>query len=547
MNKLLRNIFILCIISGVFFGLSFPPVNFHILVFFAFAILIHVIISSGKLFKAVLRTYLLFFIFGLISISWISLSGMLENADGFLILGGAIVLVVNPIFFIIPSLIFFMIYKFTVPSGYNNISLFSFPFIWTGFEYLFTLSQASFPWLLLGNSQTYNLSKLQYIDITGVFGVSFWICLTGVLIYMMYEKIKSESWNFKSRNTIILVITILIIYFLPDIYSSITSKENKYSGTASDEKLKVGIIQPNINPWLKWGSNQNTLIQGYVEQIHELYNEHPDVQLIVMPETALPYYFREPYFEDKFTLIKETIDSIDVPMLIGTPDLLIYEDPLLAPVDAKIYKSSGQKYDTYNTAVLILKNRGIDQYQTYHKMKLVAGSERMPYQEYLPFIQDLIRWGVGISSWQIGRDTTIFEIEDKFKFNAAICYESIYPEFFSGFVKKGAEFSVIITNDGWWGKLFGTYQHNQYAVLRAVENRRWIVRSANTGVSCFIDPYGNILDATEVNEKAAIIREVGIREEKTFYTENGDLFARINLITAGIMLIASLVVWRKKN
>jgi apolipoprotein N-acyltransferase len=540
MIKLFQNIFFLIILSGIFFGLSFPPINFHLLIFFGFAVLLHVILTSEKAGKVFVRVYIIFFIFGLIAISWISLSGMFENADRFLIFGGLVVMLVNPLFFVIPSLLIFFIKKMS--GGNFLLPLISFPFIWTGFEYLFTLSQVSFPWLLAGNSQTYNLNKLQYIDITGVFGVSFWICLISAMIYFAFEKIYSGKWKIKSKVALLTFAVMIAIYFLPDIYSLSVKEDFNY-----EEKIKVGIIQPNINPWIKWGANQESLIRDYTEQIYNLYHEHPDIELIVMPETALPYYFREPYFSDKFSLIKETTDSTGVPLLIGAPDLLIYEDPLIAPIDAKVYSGSGKKYDTFNTAVLVKKNSGIDQYQTYHKMKLVAGSERMPYQEYVPFIQDLIKWGVGISSWQIGRDTTIFEIEDKYKFHTAICYESVYPEFFSTFVNKGAQFSVIITNDGWWGKLFGTYQHNQYAVLRAIENRRWIVRSANTGISCFIDPYGKFYDDTEINEKAVIVREIGIRNDKTFYTKNGDLFAGICLYTSGVFLLVAFFIGRKKR
>jgi apolipoprotein N-acyltransferase len=154
-----------------------------------------------------------------------------------------------------------------------------------------------------------------------------------------------------------------------------------------------------------------------------------------------------------------------------------------------------------------------------------------------------------LSSYQLGEDTTIFLLDNKYKFNTAICFESVFPRFFSKFVEKGAQFSVIITNDAWWGKFFGTYQHNQFATLRAIENRRWIVRCANTGISCFIDPYGNMYDKTQINEKALFSGEIGIRNDKTFYTNNGDVFSIICFyISTGLLLSGILVkIFRKKN
>ncbi len=244
-------------------------------------------------------------------------------------------------------------------------------------------------------------------------------------------------------------------------------------------------------------------------------------------------------------MLKDLCDSINVPLLIGTPDLRYYEDQQNAPDDAKVMKSSGLKYDTYNSAVLFEPGKDKDEFQRHEKIKLVIGSERMPYQEIMPFTKNLVEWGVGLSSWQIGRDTNIFALKDGIKFNTAICYESVYPEFFADFVDKGADFSVIITNDGWWGKLSGTYQHNRFAVFRAIENRRWLARCANTGISGFIDPEGNYYEETNIDERTEIVFEAGLRNEKTFYTIHGDIFSKICLITGLLFFEAGFPAKRK--
>lgn len=488
------------------------------------------------------RTYFIFFIASLVAVSWISLSGFQENADRFLILSGVFVLVVYPLFFLPPVLIFYLINKNLTRLKTGYISLIFFPFLWTGFEYVQTLGQINFPWIFAGNSQTYNLNKIQYADVTGVFGVSFWICAISVLMFYLFKKLSKHDWKYLSAKSAVIFLVIIFLYFLPDVYNSYSVK--KYS---DEGKIKIGIVQPNVNPWKKWsGKNQKDLINGYTEQIKQIHSENPDVKLVILPETALPYYFREAYFEERFFIIKNLCDSLNLPLLIGTPDLRIYEDQSAAPVDARIMKNTGQKYDAYNSAVLFEPELDKNNFQKHDKIKLVIGSERMPYQELFPFIKNFIEWGVGIGNWQIGKDTNIFNLPDGAVFNTAICYESVYPEFFASFVNKGADFSVIITNDGWWGKLFGTYQHNRFAVFRAIENRRWIARCANTGVSDFIDPEGNMYLETEINEKANIVFNLGLIKEKTFYTSHGDLFSKICLFS-GILVFALSFLFRKSK
>ncbi len=536
-----KKYFLPILISGIFYGLSFPPVNLYFLIYFSFVLLIDIIDRSEKLKQVIFRTYYVFLTAGLVGVSWIALSGMRENADPFLIVGGILIIFVYPLFFIPPMILFFYINKNTSAGKLKYLSIIIFPFLWTGFEYLQTQGQINFPWLFAGNSQTYNLSKIQYADITGIFGVSFWVCVISAGLYFLFINLKSKKWELFSVKSIALIFIIILIYFLPDIHYYFSKKT--YSDTG---KIKIGIVQPNINPWSKWSGKQADLITEYLDQVREINRNHPDVKLVLLPETALPYYFRERYFDDRYNRIKDLCDSLKLPLLIGTPDLEYYKDQSEAPNDAKIMKSTGLKYDTYNTAVLFEPEKGKDEFQKHQKIKLVIGSERMPYQEIFPFSKQLVQWGVGLSSWQIGRDTNNFTLKDGETFNTAICYESVYPEFFAEFVNRGAQFSVIITNDGWWGKFFGTYQHNRFAVFRAIENRRWIARCANTGISDFIDPEGKMHEETAIDEKTNIVFDIGLRNEKTFYTMYGDLFAKTCLITGLIFFLISFLFRRKK-
>jgi apolipoprotein N-acyltransferase len=503
--------------------------------------MIYTAVKSITLRQVIFRTYGIFLTTGLIAISWIAMSGMRDNADPFLIIGGIFTILVYPLFFIPPIILFYYINRNLPSERINPLTLLSFPFLWTGFEYLQTLGQINFPWLFAGNSQTYNLSNIQYAEYTGVFGVSFWICLSASSVYFLVDRISFKQPLWTSMKSIATTLVIINIFLFPHYYNLLIKK------TYPDEGyLKVGIVQPNTDPWKKWTSGQNELILGYIEQIREIHSQNQGLDLILLPETAIPTYFREDYFRDRLELLQSLCDSINIPFIIGTPDKHFYDDNFPAPNDAKILKRNGKKYDNFNTAVLFEPGMNKDNFQKHQKIKLVIGSERMPYQELLPFSKSLIEWGVGLSSWQIGQDTNIFELKDGIKFNTAICYESVYPEFFADFVNRGAQFCVIITNDGWWGKFFGTYQHNRFAVFRAIENRRWIARCANTGISDFIDPEGNFFEETPINERANIVYDIGLRNEKTFFTMHGDLFAKICL-TAGVLLFALSFVLRRRN
>jgi apolipoprotein N-acyltransferase len=535
---------LLYLLTGLCFGLAYPPVNFYLLIFAGFALLLHLIDNSKNYKELIKRVYFSVVFFELVATSWIALSGMRESADRFLILGGVFVIFFHPVYLLIPSVVYFFVSKNIKIKNFQNLNLIFFPFIWITFEYLQTLTEVTFPWLFAGNAFTTILEKIQYIDYTGIYGVSFWVCVLSTLVYYLYKNLKNSSGTIftkmKKTKNIALCVIILIIYILPNIYTKMSSPENKYLNS-TDEKISIGIIQPNIDAWVKWGANQKDVINKYSEMIKEISAKKQDIKMIVLPETAVPFYLLYSSYNDLFETFKNACDSSETTVLTGTPDLKIYENPADVKVDSKKF-SRGQFYDTYNSAVLIEKNKDKSQYQRYNKIKLVIGSERMPYQEKLPFLKDLIRWGVGLSSYQLGKDTTIFLLNNKYKFNTAICFESVFPNFFAKFIDKGAQFSIIITNDAWWGKLFGTYQHNRYAVLRAIENRRWIARCANTGVSCFIDPCGNIYDETKINEKTIFTGDIGIRNEKTFYTKYGDVFSIVCFYISVVFVITGVAM-----
>lgn len=529
--------------TGVCLGCAFPPINLYPLVFVGMVLLIKQITESKGYNEVLRKSYAIIFWFNVVAMSWLMLSGFRMNAERFLIFAGFLTLLAHPLFFWLPIATFYKIFKTfnRLNSEYKYLYLIFLPFIWVSFEYLHSITEFSFPWLSLGNTQTYNLSKIQFIELTGVQGLTFWICALAALIFYLYSKLKSD-WIIQSKKSVILIFSILLLYFAPDIYTLAKGSKASYENAFTNGEINVGVIQPNSNPWERWGSKQIEFADEYAEMIRDMKKNNPQVQLIVMHETAITYRILSSPYKAKYEMFRNLIDSINTPLLIGLPYEKIYRDSIEAPPDAKKSVLSNLYFDTFNAAALFEKNKSQNELQIYKKNKLVMGGERVPYQRQLAFLKDFVSWGVGISQWQIGKDTINFELENGVKFNSAICYESVYPGYFSTFVKKGADFCTIITNDGWWGKLFGTYQHNQYATMRAVENRRWIVRCANTGISCFIDPYGKMYNETEINEKASFAGKIGLMKEKTFYTEHGDWLCIMCLWISGAALLVCIVI-----
>lgn len=526
----------LSLFSGILLGFGFPPFKLGILACFGFVplfILLERLEKDGRAFR---YSYLAFFIFNVISISWIG--GWTVATDKFLMLACVVLLLVHPFFFCVPILLYF----FTKKRLGEGIALATFPFVWVVFEYLHSLGELAFPWLTLGNTQTYDVYRIQYIAYTGVYGISFWIVWMNVAFYFLYAKLARQEWKSLSWQSAATIVAILLFYFLPEFYSRHVIPASE----AEHDRLKVGIVQPHIDPWEKWTMSGFDQVQLCFRMTREL-AVRDDLDLVIWPETAVTYYILLPRYQRDYDLLKHTVDSLSVPLLTGFPDVIYYPSRKDAPAGSKQISGTDQSYDSFNSIMLLEPKNAV--IQRYHKMKLVPFSERVPYAESLSFLVDLVKWNVGLSGWGIGRDSTIFELHDQraasapvARFWAMVCYESIYPGFVGAFVRKGAQFLVIVTNDSWWGKSFGPYQHAQYAVLRAVENRRSIARCANGGISCFVDAYGRMIGPTELYTRATLVGEVELRDELTFYAEHGDVFALVCSYLSGLFLIFMIIL-----
>jgi len=405
---------------------------------------------------------------------------------------------------------------------WGEVSLWAAPFLWVSIELLSSYGVLGFPWNSLAYTQTYTPVLIQYASITGMYGVTFWVVLLNVIFYFLIKNKKNP------QQFLGYLILIVVLFVLPLAHGwlSITKK------SINRRKIKVALVQGNIDPYKKWTpSFIDSNFAVYRKLTQQAGSHKPD--LIVWPETATPCYLR--YRLSYLSQVKSQVDIVGVPLLTGSPD---YE-----------WGRKG-KIREYNAALLIRPDSwGIDR---YYKMHLVPFSERVPFVEKMPF---LYNWSkkldVDIGNFSPGDSIVVFKfvshsLKKKLRFSVVICYESVFPYLVRKFVQKGAQFLVIITNDGWFGKTSGPYQHAQIAVLRAIENGLWVVRCANTGVSEFIDPSGRIKGRLPLGKKAVLTASFSPEVRKTFFVTHGDLFPRVILMISGFILLGSFIRKQKK-
>jgi apolipoprotein N-acyltransferase len=316
----------------------------------------------------------------------------------------------------------------------------------------------------------------------------------------------------------------------------------------SERKIRVGLVQPDLNPWDKWETGK----------VHELLNLYLNLsqqavdngaQLILWPETALPVYAFGGTYSTIESKVYGFIDKSKITLLTGMPDIRYYANKTEAPEDAKYSKQGNFYYATYN-AIMLLKP-GTRELQRYGKMKLVPLGERVPFVDQFGFLADVFKWGVGISSWNVGKDTTVFNTslngKDTLKVGGLVCYESVFPVFVSHFVQRGAEMIAVVTNDSWYGKSSGPYQHEEFAKLRAVENRRSVVRCANGGVSCIINALGETEAETELFTKTVLVGTVSLQNEETFYSKNPSIVPVLCSVFSFWIFGLNVLLWMKQK
>jgi apolipoprotein N-acyltransferase len=431
-----------------------------------------------------------------------------------------------PLYLCIPLLVLLAAYLALYPALFAGLTtsirsplwlLLFIPAFWTASEYLRGALFSGFPWELLGYAHYRSLPLIQIADITGIYGVSFWLALVNAALLLAGLGLRRQRWQ--SRPVSIgagawAILTALAVSgALWGYGQSRIAAIDRAAGQAPSKKIAV--LQGNIDQNEKWDpSFQKTTLLKYIALARRAARDKPD--LIVWPETATPFFIG--YNRPLTGLLQTAIRRTGTDHLIGTPTAI---------------RHNGRT--AYHNSAILFDGRAapVDHYEKVH---LVPFGEYVPFKKWLPFLGKMV---AQVGDFVPGAEGKAVAWQDR-RLGVQICYEIIFPTLARKMVQNEADILVNITNDAWFGKTSAPQQHFSMAVFRAVENRRALVRAANTGISGFIDPAGRILKASALNVPAAFSQPLPLMRTASIYTRFGDLFARgcllVTLFAGGGML-----------
>ncbi|WP_213189839.1 apolipoprotein N-acyltransferase [Cloacibacterium caeni] len=525
----------LSLISALLLSISWPTYGIPFFIFFAFVPLLLMEQEISKFSKINKKgwvvfglTYLAFFIWNVVTTGWLYHA---KNPDGNnSLLAVAIPVIVNSL---LMSLVFQLYYWYKKVRG-TYFGLVFFVAIWLSFERFHLNWEFTWPWLNLGNSFSEYPQLIQWYDTIGATGGSFWILLINVFAFYTLRiwqagRIRKDLVKNISILTVIIVLPLLI-----SIY-----KYNSYQEKPIGEVTTL-LLQPKLDPYTEKYSKDSLQILGELLSLAEE-NSKTKVDFFIAPETAFPG--NGSLNENGFN--KSTSIAIAKDFLGKHPQSIFLTGAsthkfLFDEADTEDYSTKIQEgvwVNSYNSALQIIPNQEVE---VYHKAKLVPGVEIFPYIRYLkPILGDaMLDFGGANSSLGIDKERKVFSNTfNKAKMAPIICYESIYGEYVTDYVKNGANLLAIMTNDSWWDNTEGHKQLLSYARLRAIETRREIVRAANSGISAHINARGDILQDTFYDDRTALLVKANLLEEKSIYTKIGDLISRIAIFVLGFLII----------
>jgi apolipoprotein N-acyltransferase len=394
---------------------------------------------------------------------------------------------------------------------YPRLAFLLAPFIWVSAEYILTHILTGFPWGLLGLSQYRNILLIQIASLTGVYGISF--------VLVLFQSLFVYSVNFRKRNPFLIGVAIVLILHAAGLLS--LKKVHP-----AEDSFPAAVIQGNVSSDIYWDQVSDSEIMALFRHHIELSQKAlaQGAKFIVWPEFSVPLCFSctDSLYQNLKEELMAFVRENQCTLLLGTNEVT-------GPPENQLY---------HNTALCLKPDLT---YTTYYKMHLVPFGEYTPYKKIFSFIQRMTH---AIGEVTAGTEHKLHSFNG-LRFGSPICYEIIFPDLVRKFAKKGSHFLVTITNDGWYGKTSAPHQHFANAVLRAVENRRYVLRAATTGISGIIDPYGRILAKSSLLTRTYLTGEVTPATRRTVYSMFGDIFSWISLTISGVFLI--LALFKRKN
>ena len=509
MNSFWNHKWFLALTAPVLLALSFPPFNASILQIPAFVLLFRLSVISDTKREAIFYAYPSFVLWNLFSTYWLMMAT---------VAGGAAAIFANAAIMLIPLLLIrFVINQNRFHPLLTGLLAAS---IWVSYEFLHHNWDLAWPWLTLGNGWSNLTSVIQFISVTGVFGISFWVILTAFLCY--HWLVQPE------RKHLIYTLAAFFIFPIWSIFS-LTQIESDES-----RPVEVAIVQPNTDSYQSLGGHPN--LESLIEHLLRLSNEARSEQtdLIIWPENAIAsnLIIDSPFFDR----VKDSLNVWETNLIAGTGLFNFYDDENRPQVYRET--ANGRSYNVYNSALYFQPSQPT---KVYRKTELVPIVERFPFVEFFQNV-DLFGWVNWPDIAGYGRGTTpdLFNVVEQHT-PALICYDSVFSGLVNRFVDEGADFLTIITNDGWWGDSHGHIQHFAFARLRAIEHRMWIARSANNGISGIISPDGKVQIQTEYWTEDAFRFTIYGNPNRTFYSRHGNWIGGLSLVIMGFGFIGGFI------
>lgn len=396
--------------------------------------------------------------------------------------------------------------------------------VWIALEYNYTVSDFSWPWLLLGNGFSNDIWAIQWYEYTGLFGGTLWVLVTNILLFEAYRA--GRGWW---RGGVAAVAPLALSLLIYVSYDPLMGDDGEVA-----ESVEVSVIQPNIDCYDKFHASS----KSQEEVLSKLLEEVPATSdLILMPETAIPNVHNAGavhhvnFVKGLFRYLAES--HPDAKLASGLSTISLY--PEEAPSATARKTTSLPIYHDFFNSAMVINSEEVERLR--HKTRLVIGVENTPswiFKIFRFFVVDL-----GGVAGQLGKGdgASLFEGNGDYQFGTAICYEGLYGDFYGDFVRQGASMMTIISNDGWWRDTPGHRHLYSMSSLRAVEHRRAIARSANTGTSGFIDSRGDSQLSMGWDERGVLTHDVALHHNLTIYTRWGDYIARIALLVAALSLL----------
>ncbi len=484
------------LLSSVLTGLSQHSYGLGFLVWFSLVPFIFVIVRLTSFKDAFKFSFIWGFIYHLITIYWLA-----QNIGTIPII--AFFSMLLTVFYLSFNTVLIVFIWYYLKKYYQKYNLLLIPIIWVSIEYIKSYGLLAFPWISLANTQLDYLYPIQIAEFTGIYGVSFWIISLNTIIYslLINQSIKK-------------VYLLLVIFLFPWFFGYILY--NSLDEYKLDD-LNIVLIQPNIKLLdSRDYSKGNELLNKLTDKTKSAIDNNTD--LVIWPEAALPFHN-----------IKDgkTFSFIKQKLLINDNIKILSGD--ITSSNNKVYNS-----------VILFDSKGVQ--SIYNKQRPVPLAEQVPLSETFPVLSSI---NLGVANYSSGKKDVLFDLGD-YKFSSLICYESIFPEINRRHVNKGADFITFLVNDAWYTHGLEPEQHARQSIFRAIENRRTVLRCANTGISMVIDPSGDVIEKTKLNTESVISQNIKGTDYKTFYTKFGNVFAQL-LFTILIALILKTLFRYEKN